>query len=51
LRDALNAWVDAARGVANAIAGNYGPDQFNAAITKLNDTKTIALDMCDRAYR
>jgi hypothetical protein len=51
LRDALNAWVDAARGVANAIAGNYGPDQFNAAITKLNDTKTVALDMCDRAYR
>lgn len=51
LRDALNAWVDAARGVANAIAGNYGPDQFNAAITKLNDTKTTALNMCDRAYR
>jgi hypothetical protein len=51
LRDALNAWVDAARGVATAIAGNYGPDQFNAAITKLNDTKTTALNMCDRAYR
>jgi hypothetical protein len=51
LRDALNAWVDAARGVATAIAGNYGPDQFNGAITKLNDTKTTALNMCDRAYR
>jgi hypothetical protein len=51
LRDALNAWVDAAKGVATAIAGNYGPDQFNAAITKLNDTKTTALNMCDRAYR
>ena len=24
LRDALNAWVDAARGLATAIAGNYG---------------------------
>jgi hypothetical protein len=51
LRDALNAWVDAARGVATAIAGNYGPDEFNAAITKLNDTKTTALDLCDAAYR
>ena len=40
LKDALNAWVDAARGVANAIAGNYGPDEFNAAVTKLNDVKT-----------
>ena len=39
LRDALNAWVDAARGVATAIAGNYGPDEFNVAITRLNDSK------------
>ena len=51
LRDALNAWVDASRGLAAAIAGNYGPDEFNAAITKLNDTKTTALNMCDAAYR
>jgi hypothetical protein len=51
LRDALNAWVDAARGLANAIAGNYGPDEFNAAITKLNDSKTSALNRCDAAYR
>jgi len=51
LRDALNAWVDAARGVANAIAGNYGPDEFNAAVSKLNDVKTHALDLCDAAYR
>ncbi len=51
LRDALNAWVDAARGVATAIAGNYGPDEFNAAISKLNDVKTTALDLCDAAYR
>ncbi len=51
LRDALNAWVDAARGLAAAIGGNYGPDEFNAAITKLNDTKTAALNMCDTAYR
>jgi hypothetical protein len=51
LRDALNAWVDAARGLATAIAGNYGADDFNAAISKLNDTKTTALNLCDAAYR
>jgi hypothetical protein len=51
LRDALNAWVDAARGLATAIKGNYGPDEFNAAISKLNDAKTTALNLCDAAYR
>ena len=50
LKDALNAWVDAARGLASAIAGNYGPDEFNAAVTRLNDTKTTALNLCDAAY-
>ena len=50
LKDALNAWVDAARGLATAIAGNYGPDEFNAAVTRLNDTKTTALNLCDAAY-
>jgi hypothetical protein len=48
LTDALNAWVAAARDLANAIAGNYGPDQFNA---ELNDTKTTALNLCDAAYK
>jgi hypothetical protein len=51
LRDALNAWVDAARGLATAIAGNYGMDEFNAAISKVNDSKTTALNLCDAAYR
>jgi hypothetical protein len=51
LKDALNAWVDAAKGVATAVAGNYGPDEFNVAINKLNDTKTNALNLCDAAYR
>ena len=50
MRDALNGWVDAARGVATAIAGNYGTDEFNDAITRLNDSKTTALNMCDAAY-
>lgn len=51
LRDALNSWVDAARVVATAIAGNYGTEEFNDAITRLNDSKTVALDRCDAAYR
>lgn len=51
LADALNAWVDAARGVATAIAGNYGPDEFNSAISDLNDSKDKALNLCDSAYR
>ena len=50
LKDALNAWVDASRGVATAIAGNYGPDEFNDAITRLNDSKTTALNLCDASY-
>jgi hypothetical protein len=50
LRDSLNAWVDAARGVANAIGGRYGPDEFNASVTRLNDSKTTALNLCDALY-
>ncbi|WP_390893415.1 hypothetical protein [Mycobacterium deserti] len=50
LKDAMNGWVDAARGVATAVAGNYGPEEFNVAITRLNDTKTTALNLCDAAY-
>lgn len=51
LRDALTSWIDAARGVASAIAGNYPVVEINAAIARLNDTKTAALDRCDAAYR
>ena len=52
LRDALNAWVDAARGARERRSrATTGPDEFNAAITKLNDTKTTALNLCDAAYR
>jgi hypothetical protein len=50
LRDALTAWVNAARGVAGAIKGHYSPADFNAAINKLNDAKTNALNLCDAAY-
>lgn len=51
LRDSLNAWVDSARAVATAIAGNYPADEFNAAIAGLNESKSTALDRCDAAYR
>jgi len=50
LHDALNAWVDSARAVAAAITRNAGPDEFNAAVSKLNDSKSNALTMCDAAY-
>ncbi|WP_431306152.1 hypothetical protein [Mycobacterium hubeiense] len=51
LRDALTAWVDAAREVAGAIATDAPPEEFNATITKLNDVKATALNLCDSAYR
>ncbi|MGU3499569.1 hypothetical protein [Mycobacterium sp. C31M] len=50
LRDALTRWVDAARGVATAIADDIGPVPFNDAINRLNDSRTLALDLCDAAY-
>jgi hypothetical protein len=51
LRDALNRWVDAARAVADAIAGDIGPDAFNPAVSTLNDVNTSALGLCDAAFR
>jgi hypothetical protein len=51
LRDALNGWVDAAKGLAAAIGGNFEPNDFNAAVAKVNDAKTAALNQCDAAYR
>jgi hypothetical protein len=50
LAGALNGWVDAARTVAGAISGSASMDEFNAAIGKLNDAKTVALNLCDAAY-
>jgi hypothetical protein len=51
LRDALNGWVDAAKALAAAIGSNFDPNEFNAAVSKLNDAKTAALNQCDAAYR
>lgn len=50
LSGALTQWVDAARAVASAIATDIGPSPFNDAINRLNDSRTVALDLCDAAY-
>ncbi|MFS0898963.1 hypothetical protein [Mycolicibacterium litorale] len=50
LRDALNAWVGASRDVAGTISRDGGPDEFNAAVTRLNDSREVALELCDASY-
>jgi hypothetical protein len=50
LNGALTRWVDAARAVAAAIETDIGPSPFNDAINELNDSRTVALDLCDAAY-
>ncbi len=46
VRDALNAYVDAARAVANAIGTHASTSEFNSRVDQLNDTKTKALKLC-----
>ena len=46
LRDAFNAYVDAARAVANAIGAHASSGEFNRRVDQLNDTKTKALKLC-----
>jgi hypothetical protein len=46
LRDAFNAYVDAARAVANAIGAHASTGEFNKRVDQLNDTKTKALKLC-----
>ncbi len=46
LRDAFNAYIDAAHGVANAIATHASESAFNQRIDQLNDSKTKALKLC-----
>ncbi|MCV7340168.1 hypothetical protein MHAE_00405 [Mycobacterium haemophilum DSM 44634] len=46
LRDALNAYVDAARSVATAIGTHAPTSEFNKRVDQLNDTKTKALKLC-----
>ncbi len=46
LKDAFNAYIDAARGVANAIGTHAPTSEFNKRVDQLNDTKTKALKLC-----
>jgi hypothetical protein len=46
LRDAFNAYVDAARAVANAIGTHAAIADFNNRVNQLNDTKSKALTLC-----
>ncbi|OBG41467.1 hypothetical protein [Mycobacterium sp. E3198] len=46
LKDAFNAYVDAARAVANAIGTHASIAEFNSRVDQLNDTKTKALKLC-----
>jgi hypothetical protein len=50
LRDALNAYVDAARAVANAIGTHVPTGEFNRRVDQLNDTKTKALKLCVASF-
>jgi len=46
LKDAFNAYIDAAHGVANAIGTHAATGEFNKRVDQLNDTKTKALKLC-----
>lgn len=46
LKDAFNAYIEAAHGVANAIGSHASTDEFNRRVDALNETKTKALKLC-----
>ncbi|MGH3540829.1 MAG: hypothetical protein ACRDUT_20195 [Mycobacterium sp.] len=46
LRDAFNAYADAAREVAAAIRSHAGPSEFNRRVNQLNDTKSKTAKIC-----
>ena len=50
LKDAFNAYMDAARGVANAIGTHASISVFNQHVDQLNDTKTKALKLCMASF-
>jgi hypothetical protein len=50
LRDAFNAYIDAAHDVANAIGTHASTSEFNKRVDQLNDTKTKALKLCLTSY-
>jgi hypothetical protein len=46
LKDAFNAYIDAAHAVANAIGTHAPTAEFNKRVDQLNDTKKKALKIC-----
>src|ERR1700741_2861990 len=46
LRDAFNAYIEAAHGVPSAIGTHASAGEFNKRVDQLNDTKTKALKLC-----
>ncbi len=50
LRDALNSWVDASRAAAGVLAVSGPAADFNAAVDRVNNTRSQALDLCDASY-
>jgi hypothetical protein len=50
MKDAMNAYVDASRGVANAIATHAASGEFNRRVDQLNDTKTKVVKLCQGSF-
>jgi hypothetical protein len=50
LKDAFDAWVNGARTTAKAIADRVSPSEFNAAVDSVNETRSVALKLCDATY-
>jgi hypothetical protein len=50
MQDAFNTWIDAARATATAVTGRSTPSEFNDAVTRLNDSRANALNLCDARY-
>jgi cytoskeletal protein RodZ len=50
MQDALNSWIDAAHAAATAVIGHLSPSDFNDAVTRLNDSRATALNLCDARY-
>jgi hypothetical protein len=50
LHDAMVAWIDAARALAQVVSSDAGPDAFNDAVGAVNDSRETALNLCDASY-
>lgn len=46
IKDAFNAYIDAAHAVANAIGTHASTSEFNKRVDQLNDTKKKAIQLC-----